>query len=239
MRVIREEGLGGLIKKSVPYIYNNYISSKIPKSNVEYNQVHIRKTRSFESIVPWKKERGRPNYESGLVGLIDKFVQSGDEVTIIGGGWGVTAVKAANKVGPSGRVHVYEGSISEVKKINKTIQINGVSDRVEVEHAVVGPKISLRGEIGNPSYISPDELPECDVIELDCEGSEMKILKELYICPRDILVESHGHKNASSSDIKSILETKSYIIQSEVVADKRVKEKCIKKDVYAIAATTD
>jgi hypothetical protein len=238
MRVIREEGSGSLIKKGVPFIFNQYISMKLPKTEVRYNGVDVKQHRQFKSIVPWGEGQSRPNYESGLVGLIERFVQSGDEVAIIGGGWGVTAVRAAKKVGPSGRVHVYEGSISEVGKINETIQANNVENIVEVEHTIVGSKIALRGEMGDPRHISPDELPVCDVLELDCEGSEVEILEGLNISPRAILVESHGHQNAPSSHVRSILKEKGYTIQSEVVADEGVREKCLKDDIYAITATT-
>ena len=39
--------------------------------------------------------------------------------------------------------------------------------------------------------ILPEELPSCDVLELDCEGSEIDILRRMVITPRVIIVEIH------------------------------------------------
>jgi hypothetical protein len=38
--------------------------------------------------------------------------------------------------------------------------------------------------------VTPAELPECDVLELNCEGSEIGILRNMTIRPRAIAVET-------------------------------------------------
>lgn len=44
------------------------------------------------------------------------------------------------------------------------------------------------------TIVSPKELPDCDVLELDCEGSELSILQSLSIRPQLIFIEIHPHK---------------------------------------------
>jgi hypothetical protein len=47
--------------------------------------------------------------------------------------------------------------------------------------------------------ISPAELPECDILELDGEGAESLILRNMTIRPRVIAVETHGVYGAPTS----------------------------------------
>ena len=61
----------------------------------------------------------------------------------MGGGEGVTAVVAAKTVGETGSVICFEGNSSSVRNIKTTAVRNKVSNRVAVEHAVVGKAISV------------------------------------------------------------------------------------------------
>lgn len=144
IRVLREDGPSELLKQGVPYVYNNHIAALLPKTNASYNGVDVKAARYFDTIVPWR-EKDRPHYESGLISGIEEYVREGDDVVIVGGGWGVTAVKAAQNVGSSGKVTVYEGSNEEVNHVQETIRKHNLSDRVDVIHGIVGPEISLRG----------------------------------------------------------------------------------------------
>jgi hypothetical protein len=49
------------------------------------------------------------------------------------------------------------------------------------------------------AVLPPSELPPCNVLELDCEGAEVEILREMNIQPRVILVETHDHFSAGNS----------------------------------------
>jgi hypothetical protein len=187
--VLRRDGLLGLLNKGVPFVYNRHIAPIMPRTNAVYIGVDVEAARYFDSILPWR-DKNKPHYESGLVSGLEDYVETGDSIVIVGGGWGVTAVKAAQQAGSSGKVTVYEGSAKEIDHVKNAVERNGVSGRVKIIHSIVGPIVSLRGEAGKATHTPPDELPECDVLELDCEGSKIEILESITIRPRVILIES-------------------------------------------------
>lgn len=197
-----------------------------------YNGVIVR-----ASHFPWE-DVSKPSYESGLVSGIKKQVQSGDSVVIVGGGQGVTAVKAARQVGRRGQVIVFEGSKQQVQNTKKTSDINNVSDIVCVHNCIVGPAKAVYGKEDkiNIKRVSPEDLPRCDVLELDCEGAEIEILRNLSQKPRVILVETHGLHDASSNQIRTILEDMSYNVVSKVVADESKEQFCRENDIFALTA---
>lgn len=240
VRILREDGILSLLQSGLYFIYNRRIAPLFPETNAEYNGVKVNdySTYYFDSIVPWRKEK-RPYYESGLISGLEEHVKEGDRVAIVGGGWGVTAVKSAQIVGKSGKVIVFEGSADKISHIQETVTMNKVSNNVDVDHCIVGPAINLRGEARGANHISPDELPECDVLELDCEGAEIEILDNMTIRPRVILVESHGMYDAPSSKIENLLMDNSYSVKLKEVADKGNREKCIDNDIYSISAVIE
>lgn len=238
IEVLREEGPYELLKRGIPHIHNSYIAPLLPKTNASYNGVNVTTPPYFDTIAPGR-QIDRPYYESGLVSGIQEYVRRGDHVVIVGGGWGVTAVKAAQNVENSGKLTVYEGSDKQVDRVQQTIKKNNTSDITEIVHGIVGPKISLLNKEKKATRISPEELPECDVLELDCEGAEVDILKNLAICPRVILVESHGMYDAPSSKIEELLNELSYSVKSKQVADRGSEEFCIKNDIYSLVAVQE
>lgn len=58
----------------------------------------------------------------------------------------------------------------------------------------------------------PSQLPPCDLLELDCEGVEVEILRGMIIQPRVILVETHGMYGAPADLIASLLEQRGYAV---------------------------
>lgn len=238
VRRLRDDGLVEFLRGGVPIFYDQYVAPLLPRRCADYNGVTVRSGRLFDSLVPWRR-LDRPHYESGLVAGIHDYAEAGDDVVIVGGGWGATAVIAARLVGESGHVTVYEGSKTWVERSKNTIRTNGVEDLVTVVHGIVGPSVNLRSESGDAREITPTDLPECQVLELDCEGAELQILKHMEIRPRTILVESHGMQGATSSAVSEQLENMSYSIRSKVVADEGLHEACIADDVYAITAVRE
>lgn len=240
VRVLKEDGILSLLQSGFHFIYNRQIAPLFPRTNAEYNGVKVNdySTYYFDSIVPWRIKK-RPYYESGLISGLEEHLKEGDRVAIIGGGWGVTAVKSAQIVGKSGKVIVFEGAADKISHIQETVTMNKVSNNVDVDHCIVGPVMNLRSEAGGAKHISPDKLPECDVLELDCEGAEIEILKNMTIRPRVILVESHGMYDAPSSKIENILIDNSYSVKLKEVADKGNRKKCIDNDIYSISAVLE
>jgi hypothetical protein len=131
------------------------------------------------------------DFNDGLVSSYEKLATSGDKVVIIGGGYGVTAVRAARIVGEAGHVTIYEGGREQIEVVDKTIELNGVSALCETSHAIIGEEKVLYGNSDGADRIPPGELPDCDVLEMDCEGSELQILENLDIRPETLIVELH------------------------------------------------
>lgn len=242
IEILRTEGPMTLFLRSINFIYRRTFALLLPRRPVQYNGIEVPSARLFDGILPWRSREGRPNYESGLISGMEERLHPGFDVVIVGGGWGVTAVKAAEKVGEDGTVTVYEGSAREVDRVRRTVETNGYSDIVDVHHATVGTALNLRGESGESgeaAVVNPGKLPQCDVLELDCEGSEVEILKELTIRPDVILVETHGLYDASTDKVKSILSNISYSVVSNVVADEDNPEKCKTDDIRVLTALRD
>lgn len=134
----------------------------------------------------------RRDEEGGIVEAHRLLTRDGDRIVIVGGGMGVTAVRAARMVGDAGAVEVFEGGGRRASSLRRTLELNGVATRCRVHHAVVGEAIHVYGgESEGASRLDDRALPDCDVLELDCEGAELGILTELEISPRCIICELH------------------------------------------------
>jgi hypothetical protein len=66
------------------------------------------------------------------------------------------------------------------------------------------------------------QLPSCDVLQLDCEGAEVGILREMTIQPRVILVETHGVFGAPTNLAASVLEKRGYVVSDRGLAEPRL-----------------
>jgi hypothetical protein len=85
--------------------------------------------------------------------------------------------------------------------------------------------------------LPPSQLPSCDVLQLDCEGAEVEILRETMIQPRVILVETHGIFGAPTNLVASLLEKRGYVVTDRGLAEPRLAELCTKNDVRVLLGT--
>lgn len=231
-------GAAYLLKLGPRYVYDQLVAPRLPRRYGEFNSVTTNTSRLFDGVLPWRR-RYRPEYESGLATAIAATVEPGDTVVIVGGGIGVTAVKAAQAAGADGTVVVFEGAAKKVDAVRETVRLNDVSDVVDVRHAVVGEAFTLWGDPNGADDLSPSDLPDCDVLELDCEGTEVEILRNLDISPRAILVESHGMHDASTETVKQILSDLSYDVVADEIADRGLELVCRENDIRAITAVAN
>ena len=186
------------------------------------------------SWVPDEALADQPDYEATLVAGLSETIRPGDSVVIVGGGLGVTAVVAALRTGPSGTVQCFEGSKQHVRLVQQTAARNRVTN-ISVHHAVVAKSIAVYGsgsDVG--AVLPPSQLPPCNVLELDCEGAEVEILRELTIQPRVILVETHGLYGAPTDLVASLLEKRGYIVSDRGVAEPRMADHCTKHDIRVL-----
>lgn len=233
-KVYKNEGILPLSIKAGKFGYN-YFRSLLPRRIVSYNGVPVRASHLGDRIIPWE-QTDIPDYETALVDGIRRHVSEGDTVSIVGGGWGVSTVVAAKQVGETGHVITYEGGKDAYENVRETTRLNDINERVTVQHGIVAEAISLRGDGTEAKIIPPSELPECDVLVLDCEGAELEILEQMDCRPRTLLVETHGMFGATEAKVRAILKELDYEVTAQSVAEERLSEFCEEKGIYVLTA---
>lgn len=199
-----------LAKRIYDYIIRQYLPYKIGG----FNQVPVR---GVIRLLDATDEV--PEYEESLIESIRSSVKVGDDVIVIGGGYGVSTVVAGRQVRNNGSVQTYEGSSKRLEVLKETITLNGVEDICTVSHAVVGEAVKLIGNMGDAEAVSPNQLPDCDVLVLDCEGAESGIIKKMSITPDTIIVETHGFLDSPKQVVRRNLKGQNYIVTKESVED--------------------
>ncbi|GAA0671440.1 hypothetical protein ACFQDG_04195 [Natronoarchaeum mannanilyticum] len=155
----------------------------------------------------------KPEWKDGTISAVRNTVEPGDLVVEIGSGFGVATIWAARCAGKEGTVTTYEASRSRYDVTKETVMLNGMQERVEVVHALVGENVDVFGELEGARFVDPDELPEADVLITDCEGAETKIIESLdTIDPERAIIEAHGFAGAPSKEIKDKLVEHGYEI---------------------------
>lgn len=160
------------------------------------------------------------DHEHASIWSLRRYVDRGDSVVVVGGGWGASTVVAARMTHYEGTVTTFEPSSEMVATIDRAIRVNSVADLVTVEHAAIGPVREANADYFGPAdgdRRSPTAVPRCDVLELDCEGAELAILGALEFRPRVIIVETHPHIGCAVPDVRAQLLDLGY----EVVAEGR------------------
>ena len=236
LKIWEEEGSASLARRAIRFGYDTYVRSLLPKRIVFYNDIPVYASRFGDSIIPWQTE-DIPGYEDALLQGITQYVENGDKVVVVGGGWGVSTVSAAEQAGESGQIITYEGGEETVEQVEDTVWLNRVNDRVSVRHAIVGRNVSLRGDGTRAAAVPPMELPDCDVLVLDCEGAEIGILDEMNIRPRNIIVETHGVYGATKADVHNKLARAGYETVESMVAEEQLREACEKNGIFVLFAT--
>jgi len=155
-----------------------------------------------------------PGYEGPLVAAIESTVHSGDDVLLIGGGLGVSTVIAGRHVGISGTVHTIEASSDRLPTLRETVKLNGVQDRVTIQHGIVETAKKIDGDAVDAPLIEGADLPACDVLISDCEGAESQLLEAYSDTPRAIVVETHGVYDSPTEEVVATLNENGYSEQN-------------------------
>lgn len=217
-REIRSErGNIELAKIIVWFLYSRTIRKFLPPAGYyELAGISVHEKKKFDTVIPGNPYKDAPDHEWALIEGLREYVESGDSVVVVGAGSGTTSVVAAEKVSQNGKVIAYDGGAKRVEQSRKTVRINGVDDRCQIIHAIVGPAIHVTSSesADDFDYVHPADLPACDVLELDCEGAEKAILEQMTITPRVVIAETHPHFDSSPNKIQEILAERGYEIQS-------------------------
>lgn len=236
----KADGITGLLSRCLTLLHSEFVQPLLPRTDqcITYNGVKIQHYCVGDSVVPWTipPAPDNPKYEAAIVASLREHVTEGDEVVVVGGGWGVSTTVAAMEAGQTGHVTTYEGAHSKVEDVQNTIQLNGVSDRVSISHAIIGEEISLHGRANNAEMLPPEELPDCDVLVLDCEGAELTILDNLLMRPRIVIVETHTFLGAPESNVRELLAAYGYEVISKDVADPTKRAFCEENGIHVLVA---
>lgn len=206
----RNHGVGALLRRGPRVLFRLSIRPFLPtRGRHRLNGVPWRTRRLGDSVTTpgWSD----PTYEDALLSALRSQVRPGDSVGVIGGGRGISSVVAAERAGTDGRVAVYEASADRIDWIEQTVSLNEVADRVDVHHALVGPAVAVYGRAGSVSHVAPQDLPAFDVLEMDCEGAELAVLRELDQSPRVVIVEVHPPE-VTEAAVRDVLDDRGYVI---------------------------
>ena len=205
-------------------IYNTIVRPKTPNKISIHNGVAAREVYLFDStdVFPGEKKH--------YLGELSTSIESGDTVVQIGAGAGVSTVVASELSAPEGKAITYEAGYEQAKIAEDTIELNRKTWRetspVEIKHALVGEAVNVYGEAGDPEIIAPNELPERDVLALDCEGAELDILQDILHTPKQIIVETHGWLGSGTDEVVEVLTDLGYEIETKI-GDRPTKDNYI------------
>lgn len=222
-------------------VYRRFLRPLFPNSPIRMAGVVVPGTRYVGDRVIGRLlnvdvTQDQPLYEAALVRGLRACVRPGDHVVVVGGGMGVTTTLAALLSAPTGHVVCFEGGSDAVENTRKTAKLNKVNDRVTVVHGFVGLSDHITGSSDGARDIPIEELPECDVLEMDCEGSETLILQVMTIRPRAIVVECHAAYGAPVETISKRLQDLGYHIENLGVAEPAIRQLCEDAGIYVLMA---
>lgn len=206
----RNKGIGPLAVTVAQFLtenatlqYSSFVRSLFPVTRpYEINDVQIPESVwyshvKYDDYIPFYPPSACQVWgEEGVIKSHHAVTDQDDDVVIVGGGFGVTAVCAAREL-ETGSLTVFEASSSQATVVRETLALNDVATEWSVQERTVGSDVfELYGDSDRSSadLLRPSSLPECDILELDCEGSELSILKNLVTRPRALIVEIHPYK---------------------------------------------
>lgn len=200
--VYNRRGALAVLKEGIEFVYGEWIRPHLPKQTRVRNFNGIETTSDdvcwFDSFVPFYDAPwytvSDPEYEAASINSLREQVNSGDDVVVIGAGLGITTAVAAIQSEASGSVVAFEGAKERYEDLRRTIKYNSLEDQVSTHHSIVAEANTLYGSSDGSNLTQVEEIPDCDVLEMDCEGAEETILCELKIDPRIIIVETHGNE---------------------------------------------
>lgn len=146
-----------------------------------------------------------PDYKQGLLSGISDSVNEGDRVILIGAGRGVSLVHTARS--GASEIMAIDAAPSMLRQCEQTLSDNDTPDSatVTLRHALVGEAIEVYGDASDAEQIHPNELPECDVLVMDCEGAERSILKAMDSLPDRFVIETHPERGVPTGDVERLL----------------------------------
>lgn len=184
----------------VKKIYNRVVRPYLPRDSYR-----VCAGVAVQDHPPLDRTKRFPQYKEGLLSGIRDTVDKGDIVVLVASGRAVSTVHCL-RAGAS-RVIGFEASSRMINTAKQTLEDNWTPDdcTVEMRHALVGEGINVYGDAEGADVVAPSELPEADVLVLDCEGAEKSILAGLDKLDSDFVIETHPERHVPPDEIRSEL----------------------------------
>ncbi len=213
-KAFREGGISLLLQRTFNYLHNrgrrHLPKKKFTKSHLPYEgrlgDYHNSKQPVERDDIKWQARQS-----------VFRYVDSEDKCVCIGGGEGLTAAHMAEK---GSYVVIAEPAEQMMEKINSTMKLSE-HQNYEVHPWLFysSPEKDIWGDLHpDTEEKTGEDIPKCDVLEMDCEGSEISILRDLQIRPRVLIVEVHCKKGVNYEEVIKIVKEKDYRIDFEYVA---------------------
>jgi len=228
-------GMKAITLESIGMIHRRILRPYLPETNLtpEFSGINVPSaevdSRYFDQIVPWATPGNRKWHEHDLIKVARSTISRGIRVIVVGGGTGASTVHCAREVDSLGEILVFEASSEMAEICRRTINANSTPCPVTVRNQTVGEAVKLYGDDAPSDTVSPIELPEADVMVLDCEGAEKEIISSEYDLPNKLVVETHGVFGATTEEVEKILINRGYKVQ-------RVGNESITDDVRILRA---
>jgi hypothetical protein len=108
---------------------------------------------------------------------------------------------------------VYEGGKEQYKILKDVLSLNNTKAPVSIINSIVEKEVNCWSKSNN--IIKANQIKDCNVLEIDCEGAELEIIENIQIQPRVIIVELHPwliEEMDGIERIKKVLTKKGYNI---------------------------
>lgn len=103
----------------------------------------------------------------------------------------MSTVVAAELVAPVGSVIVFEPSPEMINIIQQTLALNATPEVYDLRQTLIGPPLQVYTDKEIEDIDKTEELPQCDLLLLDCEGAEYEIIENLETRPQYVIIELH------------------------------------------------
>jgi hypothetical protein len=167
----------------------------------------------------YEKHTINHNFEAGVFLSHLRVTNPDDRILAVGLGTGSTLIPMVKFMETTGGgfYRSIEASESQIEIARKNIELNNIDcSRYEIINAYAGKDSYDIWGIGSNINLDINEY-EFDVLEMDCEGSELSIIQSLKRTPRNIIVELHpGHFTSEYKDFDRFLQFmdgKGYVFQ--------------------------
>lgn len=170
--------------------------------------------------------------ELGILLSHDDIYKPDDIILAVGVGSGISLIHNATKNRIVGSYIGIEASREQIERAFENANLNGIdSTMYELIEGFVGNPDNVYGKLTQHSsrFIDINQM-NFSVLELDCEGSEVEIIRDLTVKPRNIIVELHPMYRSIDIDefldsmrIKGYKLYKAYTVNGDQVMFKNIK----------------